>query len=659
MPFAVEVALAVVATVVAFVLAAMVSVVARDHHVPDLVLGVAMLAVVLLVVRWAGILYALPIGVVAALAYDWFFLPPLRILDVPTYSVLGLFVATAVIVGAVTTTAGRRAVESERARGDLAGEQAALRRVATLVAAGARPGEVFTAIADELGRLLGADSSFVSRLEPTAEGAPPCVTVVGSYGELTEVMAVGSRIELEPSMMMWSAVETGGPARMEGDELLHGPFGATVAKLGHKSAIATPVTVGACRWGVTVAASTGEFPPGTEARIADFIELAATAIANTEAEQQLRGLVDTQASLRRLALLIARGEQPGHVFAAVTKEVLRHFGAGDGGTARMVRYELDGTATLLANEGQAGPHVRVGQRWENYPEAGLTATVQQTGRPARVDDYRELPDGQHFVDEGLISAVGMPIHVNGRLWGMIAVGTGRGPLPPDTETRMGEFTDLVATAVADAQSRAELTSSRARIVAAADAARRRIERDLHDGAQQTLVALALRLRSAAMQAHPHEEMAGVAADLLVVIDELRELSRGIHPAILSDSGLRPALRSLGRRAPLPVRVEVAIEGRLPQPVEVGAYYVVSEMLTNAAKHARATTVDVEAVAAGGVLRLVVRDDGAGGADPSRGSGLLGLKDRIEALGGTFDVHSPVGGGTTVTCRIPVVTNDGE
>jgi signal transduction histidine kinase len=414
------------------------------------------------------------------------------------------------------------------------------------------------------------------------------------------------------------------------------------------------VTVGARRWGVTVAATTGQFPPGTEERIADFIELAATAIANTEAEEQLRGLVDTQASLRRLALLIARGEQPERVFAAVTKEALRHFGDGDGGTARMVRYELDGTATLVANEGKTGPHVRVGQRWDNYPESGVTALVQRTGRSARVDDYREIPGGQPFVDEGLISAVGMPIHANGRLWGMIAVGTGRGRLLADTETRMGEFTELVATAVADAQSRAELTSSRARIVAASDEARRRIERDLHDGAQQTLVALALRLRSAAMDAEPHEKMAGVATDLLVVIDELRELSRGIHPAILSDSGLRPALRSLGRRAPLPVRVAVDIDGRLPQPVEVGVYYVVSEMLTNAVKHAGAATVDVAAAAADGVLRLVVSDDGAGGADPSRGTGLLGLKDRIEALGGTFDVHSPVGGGTTVTCRIPVV-----
>jgi signal transduction histidine kinase len=251
----------------------------------------------------------------------------------------------------------------------------------------------------------------------------------------------------------------------------------------------------------------------------------------------------------------------------------------------------------------------------------------------------------------------MPIHVNGRLWGMIAVGSGQGPLPPDTEQRMTEFTDLVATAVANAQNRAELITSRARIVAASDEARRRIERDLHDGAQQRLVALALRLRSAAAAPHESEEIrteiTEVAAGLTDVIDELREICRGIHPAILSRGGLRLALRALGRRSAVPVDVDVRIDGQLPGPVEVGAYYVVSEMLTNAAKHARASVVEVDAEASAGTLRVCVRDDGVGGADPLRGSGLVGLKDRIEALGGTFSMHSPAGGGTTVSCELPV------
>ena len=412
-------------------------------------------------------------------------------------------------------------------------------------------------------------------------------------------------------------------------------------------------------WGVTVAATSREdFPAGTESRMAVFMELPARPIANGQAEQKLRELADTQASLRRLAMLIARGAPPEAVFAAVTREVLRHFGSG---TARMIRYELDGTATLVANEGAMGPHVQVGERWEHYPATGLTATVQRTGCAARVDDYHDIPGGEPYLREGLRSAVAMPIHVNGRLWGMVAVGSGKGPLPPDTEQRMTEFTDLVATAVANAQSRAELKASRARIVAASDEGRRRIERNLHDGAQQRLITLALRLGSVAASSEHGEirtEITDVAAELVGVIDELREISRGIHPAILSEGGLRPALRALGRRAAVPVEMHVSVDGRLPEPVEVCAYYVVSEMLANAAKHSRASVVEVHAEAFGGALRVRVHDDGVGGADPARGSGLIGLSDRVEALGGTLSVHSPAGRGTTVSCELPTTVGGG-
>jgi signal transduction histidine kinase len=652
------VVLAILAAVAAFAVASVVSVAARHSHVPGLVLGLALLAVVLAIAQTAGILYALPVGVVSTEAYDWFFLPPLRKLDAGAYSVLGLLIAMAVIVGAVTTTIARNAVESERARGNLADEQAALRRVATLVAAGARPSEVFQAVADELARLLGADSSFVARLDRGPETTEdPRITIVGSYGRLTAATPVGTSVALVPGMMMRTAVDTGRAASLSGPGLQIGPFGTVAADLGLNKGISTPVMVGSRLWGVVVVGTNGDFQPGVESRIADFIELAAIAIANTEADEQLRELADMQASLRRLALLIAQGEQPERVFGAVTKEVLRHFG-DEGGTARLLRYELDGTATLLANEGTTGPHVVVGGPWEPRPREGLFETVRRTGRPARVDDYRTLPGGGAFAQEGLVSAVGVPVHVNGRLWGLIAVGTGHDRLAPDLEARLTEFTDLIATAVADAQSRAELTNSRARIVAASDETRRRIERDLHDGVQQSLVALALRLRAAASdtavgrEEKEGEELADVATGLMTVIDELRELSRGIHPAVLSDSGLRPALRALARRAPVPMNVEVHFDERLTTAVEVGAYYVVSEMLTNAVKHADASTVDVDAEVTDCVLTLRVHDDGAGGADPERGTGLLGLKDRIEALGGKFDVHSPVGGGTTVICRIP-------
>jgi signal transduction histidine kinase len=382
-------------------------------------------------------------------------------------------------------------------------------------------------------------------------------------------------------------------------------------------------------------------------------------MANVEAAQKLHELADTQASLRRLAVLIASGAAPETVFAAVTKEALRHFG---GGTARTIRYELDGSATLVANEGTTGPHVRVGERWEGYPATGLTATVRRTGRAARVDNYRDVTGGEPYWQEGLRSAVGMPIHVNGRLWGMIAVGSGCGPLPPDTEQRMTEFTDLLATAVASAQSRAELIASRARIVAASDEARRRIERDLHDGAQQRLIGLALRLRTAAETSAQADdartEITNVATELLDVIDDLREISRGIHPAILSNKGLLPALRDLARRSAVPVEVHVQLDGRLPEPIEVAAYYVVCETLANVVKHARASVVEVDAEISADMLRLCVRDDGIGGAQPARGSGFTGLRDRVEALGGTFTLHSPVGGGTTIRCELPTTLGRG-
>ena len=554
--------------------------------------------------------------------------------------------------------------------------------MATLVASGTRPDEVFSAVADELARLIGAEATFVSSVDlssayrpgasvvgPSGETAEPegYMTVLGSYGRVSGEVPVGFGVKLDPGMVTTHALRTGCPARINGQGLATGPFGAMAGRLGLRAAVATPIVVDEHYWGVAVAATSREdFPAGTESRMAEFMELAAMAIAianaaqkNAQAEQKLRELADTQASLRRLAMLVAQGEPPEAVFAAVTREVLRHFGNGN---ARMIRFELDGTTTLLADEGTTGPHTRVGERWEGYPPTGLTAIVLRTGRAARVDDYHDAPGEEPYLREGLRSAVAMPVHVNGRLWGMIAVGSEEGPLPPDAEQRMTAFTDLIATAVANAQSRAELMTSRARIVAASDEARRRIERDLHDGAQQRLITLALKLRSAAAASSGGDqmrtEMAEVSAELMGVIDDLREISHGIHPAILSEAGLRPALRALGRRSAVPINIDVRVNGRLPEPVEAGAYYVVAEMLTNAAKHARASMVEVNVEASGGTLRVCVHDDGVGGADPVRGSGLLGLKDRIEALGGTFSVHSPAGRGTTVRCELPVTADGG-
>jgi signal transduction histidine kinase len=290
------------------------------------------------------------------------------------------------------------------------------------------------------------------------------------------------------------------------------------------------------------------------------------------------------------------------------------------------------------------------------------AAVWRTGRPARVDQdqWSSVPDpvADGLRTLGIRSVVASPIIVEGRLWGVVTVLTTRRPFPPDTADRLADFTELVATAVGNAESRAELAASRARIVAAADQTRRRIERDLHDGTQQRLVSLGLELRLAqgmvpADLGELEAAIGKVADELNGVVEDLREIARGIHPAILTEGGLRAALRTLARRAAIPVELEIPALGRLPEPVEVAAYYVVSEALTNATRHGRASVMRVAAGQRDGGLHLSIRDDGVGGADPAGGSGLIGLRDRAEALGGSLEVSSPPGEGTLILVQLPL------
>jgi signal transduction histidine kinase len=369
-----------------------------------------------------------------------------------------------------------------------------------------------------------------------------------------------------------------------------------------------------------------------------------------------RNVVDTQTSLRRLARLVADGVPPESIFAAATQEARRHL---DASSARMIRYENDGTATILAAVGTCDSHVKVGQPSASNPPEGLTATIRRTGKPARVADYRTLAGGEPYCQGGLRAAVGVPIHVHGRLWGIIGVGSTSGDLPMDTERQLADFTELIAIAVAHAQSRAELNASRARIVAASDEARRRIERDLHDGAQQRLVGLAMRLGAAAESVSAHVPVRGELYAMISEVDEisegLREISRGIHPAILSAAGIPAALRMLARRSTEAVRTDIRVGRRLPAATEVCTYYVVSEALTNVSKHADASLAQVRVVMDGAILRICVSDNGLGGADPSRGTGLIGIDDRVQALGGTLSISSERGDGTTILCELPAET----
>jgi signal transduction histidine kinase len=291
-----------------------------------------------------------------------------------------------------------------------------------------------------------------------------------------------------------------------------------------------------------------------------------------------------------------------------------------------------------------------------------SAEVYRTGCSARVDamDWSSAsgPVAAAARRLGVVSTVVSPIVVEGRLWGAMSVSSFDEPLPVDTEGRLEKFTELLATAIANAESRSELAASRRRIVAASDEARRRIERDLHDGTQQRLVSLGLAARAAAAdipagRGDLRAELSRIAVGLAGAVAELQEFSRGIHPVILSEGGLGPALRTLARRSAVPVDLDVTTNARFPEPIEIAAYYVASEALANAMKHAKAARIEVSLATRDGSLLLSIRDDGVGGADPARGSGLVGLADRVEALGGSIHVHSAAGAGTHVTVDLPL------
>jgi signal transduction histidine kinase len=541
----------------------------------------------------------------------------------------------------------------------LAEEQAALRRVATLVARGVPPDEVFAAVTEEVGRLLSAEYAHLGRYE--ADGTITFLAAAGGAGALP----VGTRLRLGGKNVSTVVALTGLPARIDSYEDASGPVAVAARQQGVRLSVGTPIVVEGRLWGVMVVGSILEqpLPPDTEARLANFTELLATAIANAESRAGLARIAEEQAALRRVATLVARGAPPDELFAAVVNEVERvlpvHWAA-------MGRYESDDTMWVVATSRRVSDRFPVGGRW-TLGGKNVSTMVAQTGRSARLDSYADASDelGATLREQGFHSSVGTPIIVESRLWGvMTASATPEQPLPADTEARLASFTELVAMAIANAESRAELNASRARIVAAADETRRRIERDLHDGIQQRLVSLQLEMRTAQAAVPPplgelERKLSRIADGLAGVFDELREISQGIHPAILSRGGLEPAIRALRRRSSVPVELNLHTERRLPERVEVAAYYVVSEGLTNAAKHARASIVNVAVDTRDSILQLAIRDDGIGGADPSHGSGLIGLSDRIEALGGTFEVTSPTGGGTTLLVELPIERQSGS
>ena len=384
-----------------------------------------------------------------------------------------------------------------------------------------------------------------------------------------------------------------------------------------------------------------------------------------EAEQRLvasesatRALADEQAALRRIATLVASEAPPSSVFEQVTAEVARLLGAPSAG---VLRYEPDGHATVVGSWRDAGlTGMPLGASLDLDGDS-VVARVYRSGTTERIDNYDNAPGAlaAHLRALGYRSSVAAPLFVGGGLWGVLVASTTRSQtLGAGSERRLCDFAELVAQALSNADAYDKLAGSRARIVEAGDAERRRLERNLHDGAQQRLVALALQLRmvEASFEGNPtraRQDLAEAREQLTHALQELRELARGIHPAILTDGGLGPALSALAHRAPVPVEIEDVPDQRLPEPVEAAAYYLIAEAITNVAKHAEATHVSVSVRRDDRRVLVRVADDGIGGAEPGAGSGLHGLADRVEALHGQLRVDSPPGGGTRLEARIPV------
>jgi signal transduction histidine kinase len=527
--------------------------------------------------------------------------------------------------------------------------------VATLVADGAPPEQVSTAVTAEIGRVLDVDLTVIGRYD--TDGA---MTILGRSTRSRAGLSVPSNGQVRRAGPISRVFETGRPVRLDNyaDDVA-GPGAGRGRSWGLRSVVAVPIVVDARQWGIILVAHTYDpLAADTEARLAGFNELLTTAVLNARARTELRRLSNEQAALRRVATLVAQAAPPEQLFTAVAAEVGRLLEVD---FTVLSRYDRDGLVTVVGNWARTdrGRPLAIGLRLK--PEGrNVHAAVHETRQSARIDDYDTASGSFAHVARGwgYRSAVGTPISVDGGLWGVIIVGSRSETLPEMTELRLAGFTELVGTAIADAQSRAALTAACARVVAAADASRRRVERDLHDGAQQRLVSLALHVRGVVRPAVPNgspelvQALDDVADELDGVLADLREIARGLHPTALAAGGLRPALKALARRSPVPVRLDIRADSRLPEQIELAAYYVVAETLTNVAKHAQASVVDVEVAAGDGVLRVRVADDGRGGADLAAGTGLLGLTDRVEALGGHLSAHSPAGGGTTIDICLP-------
>ena len=536
----------------------------------------------------------------------------------------------------------RDAASGEGALRRLVEEHAAVSRVAVAVAQ--RPERVFEMVTEEVGRLLHADWATTVRFD----GSDGC-EVVGSWhaGEEFE-QQVGTRFPLRTGAIS-QVKQTGMPSRdsyqLDSDSR-------------RRQIVSAPIVVEGSMWGATTVSilEPGSFSESAEERLAKFTTLVAAALANAAAREELARLAEEQAALTRVAVAVASESRPADVFRVVTEEVGRLF---DASASHLIRFSADRSHAVVAGQWTPEPGLAVIGIGDRVTlDGGIVTIVRDTASTARVE-YENSRQVEFFDGLGVTCEIAVPVSLFGELWGAVDVATtSRASFPPGAEKRLGAFADLVGLALTNADARAELAASRARVVRAGDQERQRLERNLHDGAQQRLVTLSLSLRLAQARLHADPRAAsalldGAVTELGHALEELRELARGLHPAILTDHGLAPALGALAARAPLPV--ELAVPGeRLPPSVEAAAYYVVAESLTNVAKYAAARSARVRVECRDRVALVEVEDDGRGGADPSCGSGLRGLADRVEALAGRLSVTSEPGCGTVVRAEIPVL-----
>jgi len=538
----------------------------------------------------------------------------------------------------------RRLEELER----VAEEQAALRRIATLVAEGVTEADLAAAVSSEVGGLFGAQSASVVRWDGDT------IRVIGRWRADPAARPPGDVLSFGGDTLAARVVETSAPARIDSAADLKTEFARQRwAELGYEASIGAPIVVDRKVWGVLSASRTepgDTFPEGDEARLSDFSSLVAQAIVNAEVRGETSALVAEQTALRQIATLVAGARPPVEVFDAVTAAVAELFGAS---TVTLVQWQgvLDEVTVMAAWTAADAEPVAPGSLY-HPDQGGPTLSVLETG--VAWNGAESSPE------RGPVAVITAPVIAKGSLFGALTASRAPTyPFPAGAEIRLRSFADLAAQSIANDRAQNELRASRLRIVQMADEARRRLERNLHDGAQQRLVSVSLALRLieqmlVSEKSTAHGVLREASQELGEAMRELRELARGLHPALLNERGLGPALESVSARSPFPVDITgVPEDRRLPLPVEAAIYYVISESLANAARHAAASSARVTMSCSSDQVTVEIADDGVGGASLEAGSGLRGLVDRVEALGGELILSSPHGAGTLVRAELPL------